>query len=160
MRRAATSSRHEPRSWETEQVIENVKCKMENCGAALLLPTISANDGKFLNSTFSILNSAFPPLGGTICGGDAPFGGAFVPPCFCAQTVAIAAKNKNAATVERDVLASLSNARASRPRLTSTNHATVNAAAPTRHMSVNKSLMKSTAVVYQKIISPCLRPCP
>ena len=38
--------------------------------------SFSIKGDKFLNSTFSILNSTFP------FGGDAPFGGAFVPPGF------------------------------------------------------------------------------
>ena len=77
-------------------------------------------------------------------------------PDFWAQTVAIAAKNRNTAMAERGVLAILSDVRASRPRFTSTTHATENTAAPTRQMPANRSLIASTGVVYQKIISPYL----
>ena len=75
-------------------------------------------------------------------------------PDFWAQTVAIAAKNRNAAMAERDVFAIMSAACASRPRFMSITHATEVAAAQTMQMSVNRSLMPSTVVVYQKIISP------
>ena len=92
-----------------------------------------------------ILNSAFPLRGGS-----------FVPD-FWAQTVAIAAKNRNAAMAERDVFAILSAARAIRPRFMSITHATEVAAAPTRQMSVNHSLMQSTAIVYQNLPPHALR---
>ena len=100
----------------------------------------SANDGKFLNSTFSILNSTFPPPGGTICGGDAPFGGEFVPP-FCATPVATMANARNTESDERGILDMNSGTRAIRPLLTRNTHAANDTAAPTKASLVMKSVM-------------------
>ena len=100
----------------------------------------SIKDGKFLNSTFSIFNSTFPPPGGTICGGDAPFGGAFVPP-FCATPVATIANARNTESDERGILDMNSGTRAIHHLLTRTTHAANDTAAPTKASLVMKSVM-------------------
>ena len=76
-----------------------------------------------------------------ICSGDAPFGGAFVPPCFWAQSVATRAKARKAARRGRGIRETNSDALASRRLLTRNTHAANDTAAPTRASLVMKSVM-------------------
>ena len=102
----------------------------------------SFKDGKFRNSTFSILNSTFPLRGGSL-----------VPSGFWAQTVATATKKRNAARCESGIFARASDTRAKHPRHRTTSHAAKRTAAPARQSFVRISVMLQS-VLYQ---NPCRR---
>ena len=86
-----------------------------------------------------------------ICGGDAPFGGAFVPP-FCATPVATIANARNTESEERGMREMNSETRAIRPLLTRNTHAANDTATPTKASLVMKSVMLNANYT---ISAPC-----